>query len=56
MREHGLNQQKLADKLGMRQSQISNYLNGKSKPSYDIIREISRVFKISADEVCDTAN
>ena len=52
MNKYGFTQTELADRLGMRQSQISNYLNGKSKPNYDTIREMSRVFSISADELC----
>ena len=52
--EHELTQSELAKKLNMAQSQISNYLNGKSKPGYDSIRELSRIFNISADAICNT--
>ena len=34
MREHRLTQMQLADKIGMQQSQVSNWLNDKSLPCY----------------------
>ena len=38
MAERNLKQQALADILGIRQSQISNWLNGRSLPGYHSLR------------------
>lgn len=51
MRQNGLNQLALSDVLGIRQSQISNWLNGKSLPGYYSIKVICEKLKVSADYV-----
>ena len=51
MIENNLNQQQMADILGIRQSQVSNLLNGKSNPQYYTIRQICIRLKVSADFV-----
>jgi len=38
MKERGLNQQLFADLVGVRQSQVSNWMSGKCLPSYSIIQ------------------
>lgn len=48
------NQEALANKLGTRQSTISNWLSGKTLPSYKQIQNISNLFNVSADALCDT--
>lgn len=46
-----LNQTMFAEKVGVKQSQVSEWLNGKSKPGYDSIRAICFALKISADRL-----
>lgn len=49
MFELGLNQSQFAKKIGLKQSQISEWLSGKSKPGYDSLKTICVTFGISAD-------
>ena len=49
MYEHELNQSRLAELLGIRQSQVSNWIKGKSLPSYYAIRKICTELKVGAD-------
>ena len=51
MIDFNLNQSELANKLGLKQSQISEWLKGKSKPGYDSIRAICIALEISADRL-----
>lgn len=53
MRKKGVNQLALSELLGIRQSQISNWVNGKSLPGYYSLKVICEVFKISADELLE---
>ena len=53
MEQQGVNQLQLADMLGVRQSQVSNWLNGKSMPGYHSMRMLSIKMKISADELLE---
>jgi len=50
MDEQGLNQLALADLLGIRQSQISNWLNGRSLPNYTSLQLIKDAFSVSIDD------
>ena len=47
--EKNLTQVAFASKIGVKQSQVSEWLSGKAKPGYDILRRISIAFDISAD-------
>jgi len=47
-------QQELANKLGVKQSTISNWLHGKSYPNYHQIQKIANFFNVSADALVDT--
>ena len=47
--ENNLNQQTFANKINVSQSQVSDWTAGKSKPSFDAIRDICIAFNISAD-------
>ena len=47
MVKNGMNQQETADLLGVRQSQVSNWLNGKSLPGYFSIKQICEKFKVN---------
>ena len=49
LKENDLTQTKFAKIVGIKQSQVSEWLKGKAKPGYDILKEISKSFGISAD-------
>ena len=49
MKERGMTQIEMSELLGVRQSQVSNWLNGKSLPGYKSIKIICKNFNISAD-------
>ena len=49
MKEYNLNQTELANKIGLKPSQICEWLNGKSKPGYDSLRAICLALNVSAD-------
>lgn len=51
MIDFNMNQSQLAAKLGLKQSQISEWLKGKSKPGYDNIKLICETLGISADRL-----
>ena len=46
---NGLTQKAFADKIDVKQSQVSEWLKGKAKPGYDILRRMALAFNISAD-------
>ena len=49
MKENNLNQTQLANLLGIKQSQVSEWLKGKSKPGYDNLKNLCLVLGVSAD-------
>ncbi|MCL2570717.1 MAG: helix-turn-helix domain-containing protein [Firmicutes bacterium] len=51
MQEKGLNQTELANVLGLKQAQISEWLNGKSLPGYSNLKLICRKLNISGDKI-----
>jgi len=51
MNEKGFNQTLLANKIGIKQSQVSEWLNGKSKPGYDNLKAICIALNVSGDEI-----
>jgi len=51
MFEMGINQNKLSDLLGVSPSRISEYLSGKSEPTLQVARNISRKLNINASVV-----
>ena len=53
MMEKGLTQIDISEILKIRQSQVSNWLNGKSLPGYKSIKTICECFKLSADYLLD---
>jgi transcriptional regulator with XRE-family HTH domain len=53
MQERNLNQLRLAAMLGIRQSQISNWLNGKSLPGYFSIKMLCEKLNVSADSLLE---
>ena len=50
MIDYNLNQTQFAQKIGVKQSQVSE-LKGKSKPGYDSLRAICKALDISADRL-----
>ena len=46
---NNLTQTTFAQKLGIKQSQVSEWLKGKAKPGYDSLKLISATFNVSAD-------
>jgi len=51
MIDRDLNQTQLAKLLGLKQSQISEWLSGKSKPGYDSLKNICLALNVSGDEI-----
>ena len=49
MEFNGLNQLLFAERINVNQSQVSDWIAGKSKPSYDSLRDICIKFQVSAD-------
>ncbi len=49
LKEYSLTQKAFADKIGVKQSQVSEWLSGKAKPGYDTLKNMSIAFEISAD-------
>ena len=44
-----LTQTALANTIGVKQSQVSEWINGKAKPGYDTLKRIAMSYNISAD-------
>lgn len=44
-----LTQTAFAAAVGIKQSQVSEWLRGKAKPGYDMLKKISLTFNVSAD-------
>ena len=53
MEQRKLNQLQLSDILGIRQSQISNWLNGKSLPGYYSIKTLCEKLGVTANYLLD---
>ena len=51
MSELNINQTQLANKLGIKQSQVSEWLKGKSKPGYDSLKLFCTKLNISGDYI-----
>ena len=54
--QNSYTQVQLAQKLGVTKSVISAYENGLRMPSYDILINISKVFKVSTDYLLGLEN
>lgn len=49
--DNNLNQQTFANSIKVSQSQVSDWIAGKSKPSFDALHEICTTFGISGDYI-----
>ena len=47
--ENNLTQVSFAKMIGVKQSQVSEWLKGKAKPGYDTLKSMALAFNISAD-------
>ncbi len=47
--EQNLTQTAFAKKVGVKQSQVSEWLKGKAKPGYDLLKQICLAYSMSAD-------
>ena len=46
---NNLTQTELANKMGLKPSQVCEWLNGKSKPGYDSLKALAIALDVSAD-------
>lgn len=51
-----LNQSQFAARIGLKQSQVSEWLKGKSNPGYDSLKAICSAFGVSADRLLGLSN
>ena len=49
LQENNLTQVAFSNMIGVKQSQVSEWLKGKAKPGYDILKSMAMAFDISAD-------
>ncbi len=47
--DNNLTQVAFAKAIGVKQSQVSEWLKGKAKPGYDILKRMAIAFNVSAD-------
>ena len=47
--EKNLTQVSFAKAIGVKQSQVSEWLKGKAKPGYDTLKQMSKSFNVSSD-------
>ena len=49
LKDNDMTQRLFAERVGVKQSQVSEWLKGKAKPNYDTLKKIARSFNIPAD-------
>ncbi len=54
--KHGLTQLELSKRIGVTRSTYTYYENGKTEPSLETIIAISKVYKISTDDILINKN
>ncbi|MEX1376218.1 MAG: helix-turn-helix transcriptional regulator [Eubacteriales bacterium] len=52
-KENGMTMKDLADKIGVSESAISQYENGKRQPGFETLKELSGIFNVSVDYLLD---
>ena len=53
---NNISQTELAKKMGLKPSQICEWLNGKSKPGYDSLKALALALNVSADVLLGIAD
>lgn len=51
IQQSGMTQREIADKVGVRQQQISCYINGKTLPALDTLSRLCTVLELDANEI-----
>ncbi len=51
IQQSGFTQQEIAEKLGIRQQQISSYVHGKTLPALDTLSKLCSVLDLDANEI-----
>ena len=51
MVDRNLNQSQVAKLIGVKSSQVSEWMHGKCKPGYDMLKTICKALDISGDEI-----
>ena len=49
LKENHMTQTEFANQIGVKPSQVSEWLKGKAKPGYDFLKAMATAFNISAD-------
>ncbi len=49
LEENNLTQVAFANAIGVKQSQVSEWLKGKAKPGYDTLRQMAVAYNVSVD-------
>lgn len=49
LKDNDMTQRLFAERVSVKQSQVSEWLRGKAQPGYDTLKRISLAFHISAD-------
>ena len=52
-KENGMTMKDLADQIGVSESAISQYENGKRQPGFETLKELSGIFNVSVDYLLD---
>lgn len=51
IRQSGMTQTELADKVGIKQPTIGQYLSGRAMPSLETFANLCRILDVSSDEI-----
>lgn len=51
IKQSGLTQQEIADKLGIKQPTVSEYVNGKSFPALDTLANLCQLLDVDANDI-----
>ena len=49
LQTHGMTQTECAARAGVKQSQVSEWLKGKARPGYDILKQLALRFEMPAE-------
>ena len=49
--DNNLTQKQLAEKLGIKQTNISNWENDKTRPEYENLIKLAKIFDVTTDEI-----